>query len=117
MPARYAFAFLCVIALLIVLPLFAVWRQVYITSSSIAQEQLADSVAVLNQKVTQLRMSAEHLAGNERIERIARESLNLEYAVSEQIVIVRPPVQPRQSIMAGWGFLAVLRRSLEQEKG
>ncbi|MBD3391251.1 MAG: hypothetical protein GF418_04270 [Chitinivibrionales bacterium] len=117
LPARYVLAGIAVVSLIVAFPLLTVWKQVYITNSSRMQDRLADSVAVLAQEASRLRLAAEKLAANERIERIARESLGLEYPASRQLVIVRPAAGPRASSLGGWRFLTVLRKSLNQEQG
>jgi cell division protein FtsL len=117
LPARYVLAALILVGLAVAFPMFTVWKQVYITNSSLLQERLADSVAVLSQKTTRLRMDVEQLTRNERIERVAREALGLDYPASGQLVIVRPPERPRRRIVSNWGFLAVLRRSLRPDRG
>jgi cell division protein FtsL len=117
LPVRYVLVAAAVVGLLVTFPLLAVRKEVYITNSSLNQESLADSVAVLSRRATRLRMTAESLASNERIERIARQSLGLEYPASQQIVIVRQTVRPRKSMISGWRFFAALRRSFEQDRG
>jgi cell division protein FtsL len=117
LPLRYVLIGVAVVALAVLFPLFAVWKQVYITNSALSHDQLIDSISVLNQKVVALRLAAGRLSSNERIERIARQSLDLHYPSSKQIVIVRPQPKPRRAMFADWKFLAVLRKSLKQEKG
>jgi cell division protein FtsL len=103
-------------SLIILLPLLTVWKQAYITNASLVQKQLADSVIALSQKTTQLRMSAQELSGNERIERLARQWLLLDYPTADRIVIVRPVETPAKRFFPGLKFFALLRKSLEQEK-
>jgi cell division protein FtsL len=109
---------LVVLAGIIALPLLAVWKQVYITRASIEQDMLSDSLAVLRTEAVRLRMEAGRLASVERIERIAREQLRLDYPPSDRIVIVRPekerPVEPivRKNDSE---FMTALRKSLGRE--
>jgi cell division protein FtsL len=114
LPARYMVFGVLIVAVLISFPLFLVWRQAFITTSAVHQEKLADSLTTLNRQVLQLRGDVERFAAAERIERIARETLHLEYPVSQQIVIVRPDSRPQRAAIGSWHFFTVLRKSLEQ---
>jgi len=106
------------ITILIAGPLLMVWKQVYITSHSMRIDKLTDSLAVLVKEQTELRLRAERLASAERIEKIARASLSLEYPSSAQIVVVRLP-QKNGARQAGWPreLAAFIKRSLFGENG
>ena len=106
------------LAVLISGPLLLVWKQVCINSLSLKMEYTNDTLAICNKKIDSLRLKCEYLSSNERIERIARSSLGLDYPTPEQIVIVRVG-ERRGFAAAGWtqGVLAFLRKSLFGESG
>ena len=106
------------LAVLISAPLLLVWKQVCSNSLSLQMEKANDSLAVYTKKIDALRLRCEYLSSNERIERIARTSLGLDYPTPEQIVIVRVG-ERRGFAAAGWTqeVLAFLRRSLFGESG
>ncbi|MBN1758236.1 MAG: cell division protein FtsL [Chitinispirillaceae bacterium] len=106
------------LAVLISGPLLLVWKQVCINSLSLKMEYTNDTLAMCNKKIDSLRLKCEYLSSNERIERIARSSLGLDYPTPEQIVIVRVG-ERRGFTAAGWtqGVLAFLRKSLFGESG
>jgi cell division protein FtsL len=76
------------IALLISGPLLIVWKQVYITDSSLKLNGMADTLSSLEKQTSSLRLIRERLSSTERIEQFARNTLQLDYASSDQIVIV-----------------------------
>jgi cell division protein FtsL len=76
------------IALLISGPLLLVWKQVYITDTSLKLNAMADTLASLEKQVAALRLTRERLSSTERIELFARNALQLDYPSSDQIVIV-----------------------------
>lgn len=99
-------------------PLLLVWKQVCINSLSLKMEHTSDTLAVYAREMAALRLKAEYLSSNGRIERIARSSLGMEYPTSEQIVIVK--VDENHPFTAvGWthGVLAFLRKSFFGENG
>lgn len=106
------------LAVLISGPLLLVWKQVCINSLSLEMEHTSDTLAVYAKDIAALRLKAEYLSSNARIERIARNSLGLEYPTSEQIVIVKVD-EGRPFAAAGWthGVLAFLRKSIFGESG
>lgn len=116
---RHVGAAIGVVAVLVILPLFTVWKQVYITETSLQSKVYADSLANLKQKVESLRIQCENLAQVERIEQFAEKSLNLHYPSSNQIVIIEPERKKRvvKSFMSGWEFFAILKKSLSRDKG
>jgi cell division protein FtsL len=121
LPARYVFAGVIAVALVVLFPLLTVWKQAYITGASITQKELSDSVAVLSRKAAALRMTAQELSSNERIEQIAGQWLSLGHPASDRIVIVYPEEKTGAGVFAGmidgWKFFAVIRRSLMQGQG
>lgn len=101
------------LALLIAGPLLVVWKQVYITGTSLRMEKMSDSLVVLTREMTQLRLQGERLASTERIERIARHACSLDYPSSDQIVIVTLPNKKETMPSAlSREFMAFLKRSL-----
>jgi cell division protein FtsL len=119
--SRAATASLIVVMALIGLigaPLLTVWKQVYITNASVRAERLIDSLTIMNERLARLQLATERLMSTERIERIARESLALDYPRSREIIVVRSEKDaPRPLRAPSWRFIAVLRRSLAQDKG
>lgn len=109
---------IAIVSALITGPLLMVWKQVYITSTSLKIDHMNDSLNVYAKKITRLRLKAERLSATERIERIARTSLGLEYPVSEQIVIVKIP-DNRMAKIGGWSqeLLAFIKKSLLGDQG
>jgi cell division protein FtsL len=102
----------------IALPLFAVWRQVYVRSSALACKGLTESLATKNREIQRLKIVSRGLSDVGRIEMVARTSLHLEYPQSKNIVIVSPRsvIKQRQSLFDN-EFFAILRRSLLKDKG
>ena len=76
------------LALLIAGPLLMVWKQAYITSSSVRLEAMADTLSSLNKQIASLRLQSERLSSTERIEKYARTVLHLEYPSSDRISIL-----------------------------
>ena len=85
------------IALLISGPLLLVWKQVYITDTSLKLNAMADTLASLEKQVAALRLTRERLSSTERIEQLARNVLQLDYPSSDQIVIVPNTTNGSQS--------------------
>jgi cell division protein FtsL len=69
-------------------PLALVWKQAYIASASIRLEEMADTVSALNRQIATLQLLRDRLSSNERIERVARTLLGLEYPSSDRIAII-----------------------------
>jgi cell division protein FtsL len=69
-------------------PLALVWKQAYIASSSMRIETMTDTVSVLNRQIATLQLLRDRLSSNERIERVARTLLGLDYPSSNRIVII-----------------------------
>lgn len=107
-----------IVSALIAGPLLMVWKQVYITSTSLKLEKMSDSLAVYSKEIAGLRLKAERLSSNERIERIAKSSLGLDYPVSGQIVIIEIP-HSRMAKISGWSqeLLAFIKKSLWGDRG
>jgi hypothetical protein len=107
---------ICVV-ILIMWPLFMVWKQIYIANISVRDAVLSDSLVTLNKQYAGLRLYSERLASTERIESIGRTCLGLEYPASGQIIVIREngraaPYQKKQP-----GFFAVLRKTVSRQKG
>jgi cell division protein FtsL len=107
---------LCVVVL-IIWPMFMVWKQIYITNVSMRESTLADSLIVLSKQVATLHLYNERLASTQRIESIARTSCGLDYPTSEQIIVVRECKKGVREKSSGSGFLAILRRTFSLERG
>jgi cell division protein FtsL len=105
------------ITLMVAIPLGIVWKQVYITQTSVRHDRLSDSLAILGKQMAQLRLNVEKLSSTSRIESLARECLGLEYPTANQIVIIKQR-QNRPQPSAGEGsYIAILRRSITRERG
>jgi cell division protein FtsL len=70
-------------------PLLIVWKQVYINNASIKLNKMSDSLNALRREIASLEIQCERYSSTDRIERFARENLQLEYPVSSQIVVVK----------------------------
>lgn len=114
---KYFIIAVSIIVLLIMLPLTLVWKQVYINSSSISFESLRDSIEVLHKKHARLNIRAEQLSQTARIEKIAREQLDLDYPASKEIVVIRFLPKKGKKFVLDTPFWAVLKRSLTLKKG
>jgi cell division protein FtsL len=101
----------------ITIPLALVWKQAYITSVSLKYDSLKDSTAVLQKEIVALNLALKQLSSTERIESIARKSLKLDYPSSEEIVIVYSEKKKRIRFLPNSPFWAVLKKSIELEKG
>jgi len=85
---RFMGAGLMVVALCIAGPLLLVWKQAYIASTSMRIEAMADTISALNRQIATLQLLRDRLSSNERVERVARAVLRLEYPSSDRIVII-----------------------------
>lgn len=99
-------------------PLLAVWKQVYINNTSIQMNVLTDTISIKHKEIATLKFSCELYSSTERIEKIAKNSLNLEYPVSSQIVIVRmDKKKPNRIGRTSRDILAYLRKSITGDRG
>lgn len=114
---RYFLTAAILIAVVIILPLSLVWKQVYITKTSMHTDMLEDSLAVLNREIAALNIKVERLSRTERIETIARETLGLDYPSSSEIVIVHSEKKDQKGFILDSSFWAMIRKSLKPEKG
>jgi cell division protein FtsL len=105
------------VIILIIWPMFMVWKQIYITNVSIKESALSDTIMTLSKQSATLRICNEKLASTQRIESIARSSVGLEYPTSAQIIVIREMRGLRRQHSAGNGFLAILRRTFSRERG
>jgi cell division protein FtsL len=76
------------IALLLVVSLFFVWSRVQVTSLDYEISQLESTLRGLRQETSNLRLEAASLSNPERIERVARNELNLHLPSAEQVITV-----------------------------
>jgi cell division protein FtsL len=114
---RYFFTAAILVTIVVIFPLSLVWKQVYITKTSMDHDSLRDSLAVLNKEIAALNIKVEYLSRTERIETIARESLRLDYPLSKEIVVVRPKKKSHRTFILDSSFWAVIKKSLTPEKG
>ena len=107
------------LAVLISGPLLLVWKQVYINTASLQMNTLADSLLVLQKEVATLQLRCERFAATERIEKFAREALELEYPLSSQIMIVSVPPENRnfRILYRPKEILAYLRKTMRGDRG
>jgi cell division protein FtsL len=85
---RFMATGLVVVTLCIAGPLLLVWKQAYIASTSMRIEAMTDTVSALNRQIATLQLLRDRLSSNDRIERVARSVLRLDYPSSDRIVIV-----------------------------
>jgi len=114
---RYFIYAAILVTIFVMFPLSLVWKQVFITTISLRQDALKDSLAVLQKEVSTLTIMAEQLSSTERIEQIAEESLGLDYPSSKEIVVVRPKKKKEKSFILSSPFWTVLKKSITPEKG
>jgi cell division protein FtsL len=114
---RHLAGMVVLVALMVAFPLGIVWKQVYITQTSVRQNRLSDSLAALNKQAAQLRLFVEKLSGTSRIESIARQCLGLDYPTASQIVIMKQSPEKTVTPVAGNSYIAILRRSIARGKG
>jgi cell division protein FtsL len=69
-------------------PLLLVWKQAYIASTSMRIEAMTDTLSALNREIATLQFLRDRLSSNERIERVARAMLKLDYPSSDRIMII-----------------------------
>lgn len=114
---QYFFTATVLVAIVIMFPLSLVWKQVYITDTSLHRHALKDSLTTLHKEVTALTIMAERLSSTARIERIAKESLSLDYPSSKEIIVVRPKKQKESHAILSVPFWTVVRKTISPEKG
>ena len=105
------------VGLLILIPMFMVWKQVYITNVSRRESVLSDSLSVLSKEIVALRLYNEHLSSTQRIESIARLNIGLDYPASQQIVVVRENGSAFANSNKPSGFLSLFLKPFTHERG
>jgi cell division protein FtsL len=100
---RFMAVVVTVLVLLVFGPLLLVWKQAYITGSSMKIEAMNDTLSAMNKKIAALRLAGERLSSNERIESFGRDVLKLDYPSSDQIVIV-PACSKKEKKVAAAGM-------------
>jgi cell division protein FtsL len=85
---RFMAVVMALVTLGIAGPLLLVSKQAYIASVSMRCEKMADTLSVLTSEISALRFRCNFLSSNERIERVARTVLRLDYPSSDRMVIV-----------------------------
>ncbi len=76
------------IAMLLVVSLFFVWSRVQVTSLEYEMSQLESALRSLRQEASSLSLEAASLSSPDRIERVARQELNLRLPSAEQVITV-----------------------------
>jgi cell division protein FtsL len=115
---RLVIAGVAVLALLISGPLIAVWKQVYINNTSLQMDEMADSLILLKKQVAVLTLEYERLSGIERIEKIAKEKLDLDFPSSNQITIVKIKDKSKELwLYTPKELLAIFRKTITGDKG
>lgn len=115
--AAYCLTAAFFIAALVLFPLSLVWKQVYITNTSMEHKASKDSLVQLQKELTALTLKAERLSRSERIESIVREARCMDYPLSKDIVIVRPKEKDGKRNRIHSPFWTAVRKSLLTEKG
>ena len=113
----YICLFLLVTAVFIGLPLLQVWKQSYITTISLKQQQLKDSCVIISQKIYQVSAEITSLSKNERIEKIAQTKLNLQYPKTSDIIVLKSELPVYAAKKRNVQFGIALLRSLMPGKG
>jgi cell division protein FtsL len=114
---RHLGGMILAVSLMVALPLGIVWKQVYITQTSMRQDRLSDSLNVLNKQAAQLRLQVEMLSRTSRIELIARQRLGLDYPSASQIVRMKAYPDKNEKPAIESNYIAILKRSITREKG
>ncbi|MFP4163245.1 MAG: cell division protein FtsL [Chitinispirillaceae bacterium] len=115
---RYMFVGILLIMAAISGPLLLVWKQSYINQVSIRLENMNGSLAEIDRDIAALRLECEKLSATSRIERVARENLELEYPSSDQIVIINGGEEGKSENEGGISRLfAWVRHSITGERG
>lgn len=114
---KFYFIALLICTTVITVPLGLVWKQVYITRLSLKYDSLKAKTMVLNKEMVALNLEIKQLSNTERIENIARNSLDLNYPTSQEIIIVRSEKKKNKRLMLRSPFWALLKKSIELEKG
>ncbi|MBN2188404.1 MAG: cell division protein FtsL [Chitinispirillaceae bacterium] len=91
---RFMAAVIAAVVVGIAGPLVLVWKQAYIASASVRLEEMTDTVSALNRRIATLQLLRDRLSSNERIERVARTLLGLDYPSSNRIAII--PVRSKK---------------------
>ncbi|MDD5676329.1 MAG: hypothetical protein PHC61_19305 [Chitinivibrionales bacterium] len=106
-----------VLGTVMALPLFIVWKQVFVTECALRTQALSDSCAAARGEIIRLQYAVETLSRTERIETIARER-GLQYPAASHIVFVNqaPPPKNKEPNNVE-AFLVLVRRSLAHSRG
>jgi cell division protein FtsL len=99
-------------------PLLLVWKQVYISTTSIRMDAERDSLAVFQKEIANLKLIRNRLASTERIEHIGRDFLGLEYPATSQIYVIHIPQEHKSSVFSKTqDLVAFLRKVIAGERG
>jgi cell division protein FtsL len=99
-------------------PLLLVWKQVYINIASISMDENRKTLAGLQKEITTLKLASNRLSSGERIERIAREKLGLEYPTTSQMYVINIPGERKNFVLdKTHDILAFFRKVIAGERG
>lgn len=98
-------------------PLALVWKQVHISSTSLRMDENRKLLDSLQKEMTTLRFTSNKLSSTERIERIARKSLGLEYPATSQIYVIHIPSGQKGTVLSRTqDIVAFLRKVISGER-
>lgn len=99
-------------------PLILVWKQVYINSASLQMDSMKKELKLLEKEITTLEMSCNRFSSTDRIERIARQKLEMVYPTTNQIYIVHIPSNKKAGVFSTTqDIVAFFRKIITGEKG
>lgn len=98
-------------------PLALVWKQVHISSTSLRMDENRKLLDSLQKEMTTLRFASNKLSSTERIERIARNSLGLEYPATSQIYVIHIPSCQKGTVLSRTqDIVAFIRKVISGER-
>lgn len=111
-----------VIAIFVSLPLSIVYKERYITDQYLKNSRLYDTLVVKTKEIEKLRLVCERISSKERIEKIAKNKLKLDYPSIEQIVIVKIPKEKEienknEKWWLGNELVCFLKKSILKDRG
>jgi cell division protein FtsL len=108
------------IALIVIMisgPLMLVWKQVYISSTSVHMDTKRKTLATLQKEITTFKFASNKLSSTERIEHIARSSLGLEYPATSQIYVIHIPREQKNTVLSKTqDLVAFIRKVISGER-
>jgi cell division protein FtsL len=98
-------------------PLALVWKQVHISSTSVRMDANRKTLDSLQKEITALRFTSNKLSSTERIERIARKSLDLEYPATSQVYVINIPSDQKGTMLSRTqDIVAFIRKVISGER-